>query len=289
MEKGRLQAVRNPMSGGSKVHIIYKFFVWALSFYFAYCFLLFLFQRQMLFPRDLIDVPTGVAKEISTLEPIWLDMSFGKVEAWFFPAERAHGAGPAPAVIFAHGNGELIDFWPHELKKFTHLGAGLMLVEYPGYGRSQGAPSQASIRETFITAYDRLVERDDVDPARIVLFGRSLGGGAVCLLAAERPSAGLILMSTFTSARSFATRYLAPEFLVRDPLDNLSVVRSYTGPVLVMHGTHDEVIPYSHGVSLYRAAKQGKMIAYNSGHNDCPPDWGIFWKDIEAYLVLIHE
>jgi pimeloyl-ACP methyl ester carboxylesterase len=273
------------MSGGSKVHIVYKLFAGALFFYMGYCCLLFLFQRQMLFPRYLIDVPTGVAEEIPTLETIWLDTSFGKVEAWFLPAERVHGTGPAPAVIFAHGNGELIDFWPHELKKFTHLGVGVMLVEYPGYGRSQGTPSQDSIRETFITAYDRLVERDGVDPGRIVLFGRSLGGGAVCLLAAQRPSAGLILMSTFTSARSFAGRYLAPEFLVRDPLDNLLVVRSYSGPVLVMHGIRDEVIPYRHGVSLYRAAKQGKMITYNSGHNDCPPNWNIFWKDIETYLI----
>ncbi|MFC1830199.1 alpha/beta hydrolase, partial [Thermodesulfobacteriota bacterium] len=229
-------------------------------------------------------VPSDVAKEISNLETIWLDTSFGRVETWFLPAVRQQDAKPAPAVIFAHGNGELIDFWPHELKKFTHLGLGVMLVEYPGYGRSEGAPSQRSIAETFITAYDRLAERDDVDGSRIVLFGRSLGGGAVCLLAARRPSAALILMSTFTSARSFASRYLAPQFLVRDPLDNLPVVESYAGPVLIMHGTHDEVIPYRHGVSLHRAAKQGKMITYNSGHNDCPPNWGVFWQDVESFL-----
>jgi len=51
-----------------------------------------------------------------------------------------------------------------------------------------------------------------------------------------------------------------------------------------MHGTHDEVIPYRHGVSLYKAAKQGKMVTYNSGHNDCPPNWGVFWRDVELFL-----
>ena len=93
-----------------------------------------------------------------------------------------------------------------------------------------------------------------------------------------------MLISAFTSTRPFATRYLAPGFLIRDPFDNLSVVRSYTNPILIMHGKFDTIIPYSHGKTLYKAARDGKMITYPSGHNDCPPDWDIFWKDIEMFL-----
>jgi len=274
------------MPGGSKLHIIYKFAGWVLLFYLAYCCFLFLIQRQMLFPRFVIDEPSESAGNISGLEKIWLDTAFGKVEAWFLPAAPSRNAGPAPAVIFAHGNAELIDFWPEELKQFTHLGIGVMLVEYPGYGRSEGTPSQRSIGEAFVAAYDHLVQRADVDTSRIILLGRSIGGGAVCELAARRPSAALILMSTFTSARSFASSYLALGFLVRDPFDNLSVVESYPNPVLIIHGKDDELIPYRHGVSLYKAAKQGKMITYDSGHNDCPPNWNVFWQDIESYLQL---
>jgi fermentation-respiration switch protein FrsA (DUF1100 family) len=94
----------------------------------------------------------------------------------------------------------------------------------------------------------------------------------------------MILMSTFTSARSFAGRYLAPSFLVRDPLDNLSAVKHYKGPILIMHGRHDTVIPFSHATALHKAARKGKLIAYEAGHNDCPPDWKAFWKDIEVFL-----
>jgi fermentation-respiration switch protein FrsA (DUF1100 family) len=178
----------------------------------------------------------------------------------------------------------LIDSWPEALKRVPAMGVGLLLVEYPGYGRSAGSPSQESISETFTRAYDTLAARPDVDPARNVFFGRSLGGGAVCDLAAKRPAAALILMSCFTSVRSFAIRYLAPSFLIRDPFDNLAVVRDYSGPVLVIHGRFDEIIPFGHGNTLHAAARNGKMIAYDAGHNDCPPDWSVFWRDVEEFL-----
>lgn len=252
-----------------------------LLLYLAYCCLLFLLQRQMVFPRDQTREALG-APQSPGLEVIWLDMPFGKVEAWFLPSKSKGEL--APAVIFAHGNVELIDLWPDELQGFTRLGMGVLLVEYPGYGRSEGSPSQKTITETFVTAYDTLVSREDVDPSQIVLCGRSLGGGAVCALAARRPSAALILMSTFTSIRALAARRLAPGFLVLDPFDNLSVVSSYAGPVLLIHGKGDGLIPYTHGEALNRAARQGRLITYESGHNTTPPSWDVFWRDVEAFL-----
>jgi pimeloyl-ACP methyl ester carboxylesterase len=254
----------------------------AVLIYAAYCLLLFLAQRHVLFPRYMIPSPEPPALKAMRIEAWWLETSFGKVEAWYLPPVAADK--PAPAVIFGHGNGELIDYWPEALKRFSEMGIGLLLVEYPGYGRSAGSPSQESIAETFILAYDRLAARTDVDPSRIVLFGRSLGGGAVCDLALKRPSAALILMSCFKSVSAFAVRYLAPAFLIRDPFDNLSAVRRYQGPVLVMHGNADEVAPFGHGQALHAAAQNSKMIVYQSGHNDCPPDWTVFWRDVKDFL-----
>ncbi|MEJ2656011.1 MAG: alpha/beta hydrolase [Desulfobacterales bacterium] len=260
-----------------------KIILWTLFFYLLYCGLIFLMQRQIMFPLYLIETPPS-GEDLPFVEKIWIKTSFGKTEAWFLPSESKNKLTPAPVVIFAHGNGELIDLWPDELKTFNRFGIGVLLVEYPGYGRSEGTPSQKNIKETFNNAYNVLIKRKDVDPEKIILFGRSLGGGAVCLLAAERPSAALILMSTFTGTRSFAKKYLVPSFLVRDPFDNLSVVRHYPGPVLVVHGKFDEVIPYSHGLDLLKAARYGTLINYDSGHNDCPPDWSVFWRDLEAFL-----
>jgi fermentation-respiration switch protein FrsA (DUF1100 family) len=249
----------------------------------VYCGLIFLMQRQIMFPRHLIGIPPK-GEALPFMEKIWIKSSFGITEAWFLTPGMKDKRFPAPAVIFAHGNGELIDLWPNELKRFNGFGIGVLLVEYPGYGRSEGMPSQKNIEETFNNAYDILTKRKDVDPARIILLGRSLGGGAVCLLAAERPSAALILMSTFTGTRSFAKQYFVPSFLVRDPFDNLSVIRRYIKPVLLIHGKFDEVVPYSHGEALYQSAPHATLITYACGHIDCPPDWEMFWRDITAFL-----
>ena len=250
--------------------------------YMAYCALLFFVQRQVIFPRYMIPTPAAADLKALGIERLWLEASFGKVEAWYLPPAAADK--PAPAVIFGHGNGELIDYWPNELGRFASMGLGLLLVEYPGYGRSAGAPSQESISQTFTLAYDLLAARSDVDPGRIVLFGRSLGGGAVCDLALKRPTAAVILMSTFKSVSAFAIRYLAPAILIRDPFDNLTAVRQYPGPVLVIHGGSDEVVPFSHGQALHAAARNGKIIVYEAGHNDCPPDWAVFWCNVETFL-----
>lgn len=261
-----------------------KFISWAIFLYLAYCFILFICQRKIIFPRYLIEPSSYGKGDIAGLEKIWVTTNCGRIETWFLPPAASQRKEPAPAVIFAHGNAELIDFWPAELKKFTSLGIGVMLVEYPGYGRSEGTPSQKNIAEAFTAAYDVLVTRPDVDPARIVLFGRSIGGGAVCDLATKRPSAALILMSTFISTRSFAIKYLVPSFLILDAFDNQAVVAAYPGPVLIIHGRQDDIIPYPHGVALKRSAKSGKIISYDCGHNDCPPNWSTFWRDIELFL-----
>ena len=253
-----------------------------LLIYLVYCSLLFLVQRYVVFPSYQISVPESADVRIPGFERIWVETSFGKVETWFLPPQRR--SGPAPAVIFAHGNAELIDFWPDGLETFLRLGIGILLVEYPGYGRSDGQPSEESIRETFVAAYDKLVRREDIDASRILLFGRSLGGGAACALAAERPSAALVLLSTFTGIRDMASRFLIPGFIVRDPFDNLSVVASYPGYVLVVHGKHDSLIPYDHALALHKASKRGRILTYNCGHNDCPPDWNSFWREMESFL-----
>jgi len=256
-----------------------------IGIYLAYCGLLFVFQRQMLFPRYMVMTRANLPDGFPGLERIWLELAGMRVEAWFLPARTE--ARPAPVVIITHGNAESIDFLPDEFQPFTERGISLLMVDFPGYGRSQGAPSQQTITDTMLKAYDVAAARPDVDANRIILLGRSLGGGAVCQLADRRPIRGLILVSAFTSVRAFAPRYLVPSFLVKDPFDNLAVIRKFDGPVLIIHGTRDEIIPYRHGQALAAAAPDGNLVSFHSGHNDLPTDSRQFWQAVDEYLQKI--
>ena len=264
------------------MRLMIRILLTAAGLYLAYTGLVFFLQRSMIFPRGVIPPFTDPVRPQGT-EVFSIHTGEETIEAWFIPADAAF-PGPCPAVIFAHGNAELIDFWPEYLKPLSRNGIHLLLVEYPGYGRSTGRPSEKSIQRAFTAAYDQLVVNNTVDPGRIILFGRSIGGGAICSLAKARPSAGLILLSTFTSIRSFAPRYGLFPFMIRDPMDNIGVLMEYSRSVLILHGKHDELIPFHHAEALVSASRNARLIAYDCGHNDCPPDWNGFWKDVFAFL-----
>jgi len=223
-------------------------------------------QRRVLYPRP----PAGAAPP---LPPSVTRVGLGPASDWeAFFLRPAAAAAPFPAVIFAHGNGELIDHWLSPFAVLPRAGIGVLLIEYPGYGRSGGSPTQQSITSALVAGYDFLAAQSDVDSRRVVAYGRSLGGGAVCALALERPLAGLILESTFTSVRSLAPRFGLPGILVLDPFDNLSAVEQLDLPILVLHGERDQLIPVAHGESLARAAGS-ELVRLPCGHNDCARPW----------------
>jgi fermentation-respiration switch protein FrsA (DUF1100 family) len=255
-----------------------------LSVYAAYVLLCFVFQRSLIFPGRHMSAPEGHGSSVPGLEKIWLATTTGKVEAWFIPPPPGVVTGRAPVSIFSHGNAEFIDIWPAYLSGMGEMGVSLMLVEYPGYGRSEGTPSEESIGEAMAAAYDWLARRPDVDAERIIVHGRSVGSGAACALLGKREIRAVILESGFTNIAAFAIRRLLPPFLVLDPFDNLEAVESYPGPVLVIHGRRDEIIPYWHGKKLAAAASNGRLVTYDCRHNDCPPDRGRFFRDIAAFL-----
>jgi hypothetical protein len=187
-------------------------------------------------------------------------------------------------VIFAHGNAEVIDDWATPLRPYVWRGVSVLIPEFRGYGRSAGRPSQAAITDDFVRFHDRLAAREEVDVRRIVFHGRSLGGGVACALAARRRPAALVLTSTFTSVPALAARVGAPRFLVRDPFDNLAFLRGHAGPVLLMHGRHDSVVPFRHGAALAAAARHARLVPVDSDHNDFPMESPQVWREIFGLL-----
>ena len=259
-----------------------KLFALASIAYAGYAMLVYLLQRQILYPGRSIQVS---GKPPAGIVPIEFVAAAGHGEAWFLPPLMRKVGERRPLVIFFHGNGEVVDYLPEQVEGFRELGMGVLLVEYPGFGRSSGNSSENSITETAFAAYDAVLQREEVDPGRIVLFGRSLGGAAACALAARRPSAALILQSTFTSTRPFARRFLVPGFLVRDLFDNGAVVTAYRQPILLFHGSNDTIIPPEHSRELKRLAHHAQLVEFPCGHNDFPPDWREFYQIIDVFLI----
>jgi uncharacterized protein len=251
--------------------------------YGGYAALLFFAQRFVIYPGRGIRAPADSPAPSAGVQPLWLETRYGTTEAWFLPG-KGGPPGRRPAMIFFHGNGEIIDFLPEQMEGFRAMGIGVLLVEYPGYGRSTGQTSEESITAVAAAAYDTIVKLADVDPTRVIAFGRSLGCGPACAVSRLRPLAALVLQSPFTSIRPLARRFLVPGFLVRDVYDNRSALAVYPGPVLIMHGRFDDIIPFAHGEELARIARNARFIELPCAHNDCPPDWPEFRRLLAGFF-----
>ncbi|MCB9557143.1 MAG: alpha/beta hydrolase [Deltaproteobacteria bacterium] len=244
------------------------------ALYLAYCLAMSALQRYLLYPgarrfNNLAAVlPSGA-------QPLYRQLEQGRVEAWLLPALGMAENRRAPLVVFAHGNGEVIDQWPSTLEPLRRLGVALLLVEYRGFGRSAGTPSQSAIVEDFRYFVERVSQRADIDGERRVFFGRSLGGGVVCALSRLITPRALILSSTFTSIADAARRFLLPRFLVKDPYDNIAALRVFDGPTLILHGRADRLLPFNNAEKLVATARQGELVPFAGGHNTSP-DSGYF-------------
>lgn len=241
----------------------------------------FLAQRSVLFP-----LAGGPAKSVpSEVERIRLGSEHSAADALFL--ERTGGSDdPAPLIIFFHGNAELVTDWIDQFGLPRSLGFSILLVEFPGYGGSEGTPSEKSINRAALAAFDWASVDPRVDRSRIVSYGRSLGGGAATRLAVERQVAALVLESSFTSVRPFAASFFIPGFLVRDPFDSLSLLNAYTGPLLVMHGLDDSIIPIAHGRALAAQVAGAEFEEMQCGHNDCPRQWSRVYEFLLAKGVV---
>jgi pimeloyl-ACP methyl ester carboxylesterase len=268
--------------GYSLKRLLFSVAAAAAALYVAFLCALFFRQGSIIYPGAQIAVGPA-PPEADGVVPLKIATSQGSVEALFLPAPSA--GVPQPVVVFAHGNGEVIDYWISALHGFQERGIGVLLVEYPGYGRSTGSPSERSIRAAMDAAYDRIAADPRVDRARIFGFGQSLGGGAICLLARDRPLRALILQSTFTSLDSFTARYWAPSFLLRDHFDSLSSVTHFPGPVFVIHGREDPVIPWQQGQQLAAASSHSTFKLYDCGHVCWDPEHLPFWQDVMPFLL----
>ena len=185
-----------------------------------------------------------------------------KISAIYLPNNSARYS-----LLVSHGNAEDLGDDREWLQDLRGEGFGVFAFDYEGYGTSEGKPSERALYDDEFAAYDYLAINLATPPDRILIYGRSIGGGPAIHLAARRPAAGLILQSAFVSAFRVLTRV---PLLFFDKFPNSREIRHVHCPVLVMHGTADSVISFWHSEELFRKANEPKQFFAIQGadHND---------------------
>lgn len=258
-----------------------------------------LFQERIAFPAPRAPVPdpkdvgvNGERVEVVTPSGVHLAGWFlhpglapgvsggpGRADPGRKPGVLAQHAAPlhsppprSPALLWFYGNGENIaSIWPI-LRDFQPPGTALLVVDYPGYGGSTGRATEAGVYEAADAAYEELARRPGVDPKRIYVYGRSLGTAAATYTAVNHPTAGLVLESPFTNAREMSRQHygLFPRFVLRLGLDNLARVKDLRCPLLVFHGSEDQLVSPEMGRRVAQAAPGPTelVLIEGAGHNE---------------------
>ncbi|MGE3805911.1 MAG: alpha/beta hydrolase [Gemmataceae bacterium] len=233
------------------------------------------------YPKSWLPPPNGFP-----VEDVWLQSADGdRLHAWWVAQPCSRGA-----ILYLHGNAGNVSHWlasAYMLSK--QLGESLLIVDYPGYGRSTGTPSEEGCYAAARAARDWLVNAKQVAQRDVILFGQSLGGGVATQLAMEQPPRALVLVKTFTSIPDVAKKSWissASASLVKNRFASIDKVGKCRCPVFVAHGDQDRVIPLAQGQQLYKAARQPKqfLLLKGSGHNDLLPM--SFYGELRGFLTV---
>jgi pimeloyl-ACP methyl ester carboxylesterase len=225
----------------------------------------------------------AVAQRHPEAADIFLQSEDGvRLHAW-----HVQGAPEAPLVLYFGGNAEEVSWMLDQLRSRgddAAARAAWLLVDYRGYGASEGAPSEQALTADALAWYDRFAGSS----TRVYAFGRSLGSGVAVQLAAARRLDGVILVAPFDSLVQVGKHHyplLPVGLLLRHRFDSLGRAPSITAPLLCIAAAHDEVIPPQHARRLFEAwAGAKRWVEVPGRHNemDLQPD---FWPSIGAFLT----
>jgi len=227
---------------------------WSLSLLFVYLAFLFLL---LAWENDFVYMATPASKawrppgDLAAEDVALISAEGTHLHGWWLPA-----SGSDRALLFFHGQQGNLSFRGNLLHRLQRLGMPILAVDYPGFGRSEGTPSEHGCYAAADAAYDWLVREKKVAPEKIVVLGKSLGGGIATDLASRRPCAALVLVMTFTSTPDVAEHllpFVPARLLMRNRFDNLAKIGRCTCPIYLAHGTDDWKIPPAHSERLFEA------------------------------------
>ncbi len=243
--------------------------------------ILYLFQSRFVFvpSREIEATPKDIGL---SFEPVEICSDDGvKITGWFVPADNPRGT-----ILFFHGNGGNMSHRLDSLRIFYSLGLNTLIIDYRGYGRSEGKPSEGGIYLDADAAWKYLVEQRNTEPDKIIIFGRSLGGAVAVHLAGKHKPKALIVESTCTSVPEIGSDIypFLPcallRLLSRYQFNAREGISQVACPVLVVHSRDDDMIPFAHGQAIFEAAAQPKeFLEITGSHNDGFIVSGLTYKD----------
>jgi len=201
----------------------------------------------------------------------------------------------APTVIFFYGNGAYAAQMGAEFDPFRRLGMNILIPEYPGYGMSGGSPSERGCYEAADATYDYLQQSPDIKRERIVVSGWSMGSAVAVDLASRRRVVALVTVSAFTTLPDVA-HALQPWFpaslIISSRFNSIGKIPSVSCPILLVHGTRDEIVPSSMAGRLAAAAR-ARVTSYTvagGGHNDVfAVGDGALWDAVRAFIFAARQ
>jgi uncharacterized protein len=243
---------------------------WLAIAYVFTCLCLWIGQRHLMFRpyREMVGVPSSSPWNMPYRE-IVIPTGSGQLKGWWIPADphRVKDSTPPKVLLFLGGAAGNKSHYLDRVEGLRQLGFSLLLFDYRGYGESLGNfPSETQLYEDSQAAWDYLIQQQQVPPQQIFLYGESLGGAIALDLAVKHPqAAGLIVQSSFTSMSDIARwrgfSWLLPiDLLLTQKFDSIAKVRSLQIPVLFVHGTEDEVVPFEMGQRLFATAPAPKYL-----------------------------
>jgi uncharacterized protein len=226
--------------------------------------------RQFLYWPESVPADAKPPYYVVGAKEVWVESPDGnKIHGLHWPAPEGR-----PTILFFHGNAQTVFEWALIREELEPTECGLFLIDYPGYGKSTGSPSEASLYAAGQACYDWLTQTAGVPAQQVIIFGKSLGGGVSTRVAADNPARGLVLESTFTSIPSVAGRLLpmlpTNAAFKSERYESAKRIDRIDMPVLVIHGISDDLIPFSEGKALFEAAREPKEFyeVPGAGHND---------------------
>ena len=237
------------------------------SVYIIFAGFLFIFQSHYVYypVRPLSADPASIGLNFESISFETADRV--KLSGWFIPGENARGV-----VLFCHGNAGNISHRLESIQIFHQLGLDIFIFDYRGFGQSEGKPTEQGTYQDAEAAWQYLTEERQVNPNKVIVFGRSLGGAVASWLAQRHTPGALIIESTFTSLPDIAARlypYFPVRLLSRFKYNTAEYLDRINCPVLIVHSRDDEIMPFSHGQRLFEMAKEPKRFLEISGtHNE---------------------